>query len=80
MGTINFFRSANKTTMSNKKNPATAKKPAALLWNKLPSHHPNPNPAKNKKKKAKKNAVMPITMPAVAVEAPLTAFAFVICT
>jgi len=76
IGTISFFRSANSNTINNKKKPATAKNPAAILLNKVPNHHPSPKPIKKRKKNPKKNAVMPITIPAVAVDAPRTALAF----
>ena len=50
------MRRANINPISNKKKPATAKNPAAMLLKSVPSHHPNPNPIKNRKKKAKKKA------------------------
>jgi hypothetical protein len=74
MGTITDLRIAKSNINSNKKKPATIKKPAGMLFKRELTQYAKPKKMNNKKKETKIKASIPVSAPETADDVPLVIF------
>lgn len=74
-GTITFFLKANINMNNKRKNPATIKKPPAVLSTISPIHQASAVNKNDMKKKTSMMEIMAMTAPEAALDAALVAFA-----